>query len=302
MTNVCQVPRLPPRWAALVCLALLLPILAACRGGDAPGAPPPPVWVEARKVNEGQPVILHAPAGVTPPQVPGLTFTQREVSEDGQVVWAVTGDKGSYVIDIPALKAPDGAEIPASKLFVDIGLEGPTGGPMEDLVALPTPEPARWPWALAAAGGAMGLTAAALWAWRRYRPVPAPPPPEPADIVARRAWAQVRARTDLSPEAIALELSAIYRRYLEDAGGWPATARTTREILDNQTGELTAGELDASRRLLTAMDLVKFAERETHTLLFDALDHDFDRLIRPVRRPAAGPAVSSTTGSKAGTS
>lgn len=275
----------PRGWAPL---AGVLLALAACRGGEAPTAAPPPIWVESRKVDEGQPVLLHAPATVKMPEVSGLTFTQGAVSDDGQAVWNVTGTKGSYVIDVPAARTADGGEIPGAKVFVDIGVDGPTGGPMEDLVALPTPEPAQWPYALAAAIGATALTAVGLWAWRKFRPKPAPPPPEQADVVARRAWAKVRAQTDLAPEAVALELSSIYRRYLEDAGGWPATARTTREILDNQAGELTASELDASRRLLSAMDLVKFAERETRASIFDALDHDFDRLIRPVRRPTLG--------------
>jgi hypothetical protein len=86
----------------------------------------------------------------------------------------------------------------------------------------------------------------------------------------------------LAPAELALELSAVFRRYLEAAHGWPATRRTTREILDILAGLHTATELDSSRRLLMAMDLVKFADRDERATLFERLDDDFGNVVRPV--------------------
>lgn len=262
---------------------MLLFALLACGSPELPTTPAPPVWVESRRVDAGAPVLLHAPAAATMPTVEGLTFTRRSVGDDGSAVWEVTGGVGSYILDIPDTEGEGGAVVPGAKLFVDIGVDGPTGGPMEDLALTDPPAPAVWPYVVGIALLAALVTAGAVWAWRRFRPVPPPPPPDPADVAARKAWAAVRRRTELDPERMAFELSMVYKRYLELAHGWPATARTTREILDNLSGELTAAELDASRRLLTAMDLVKFAERETHAGLFESLDRDFDHLCRPVR-------------------
>jgi hypothetical protein len=135
---------------------------------------------------------------------------------------------------------------------------------------------------LAIVAGLTALGAGTVWAFFRFRPKPAPPPPEPLWLVARREWEALRKRTDLEPEALALALSEVYRRYLQASHGWPATSRTTREILDNLAGELTAAQLDRSRRLLSAMDLVKFADRSKPLLeFFEALDADFHELVRP---------------------
>jgi len=278
------------RRVAVLASALALGTLGGgCASPEAPLLPAAPVWVESRKVAAGQPIVLHAPADSVFPPVEGLTFTQAATTDDGQAVWEVRGANGSYILPFPEGKtpdgkAPDGSAVPGPKLYVDIGVDGPSGGPMEDLAGLPKPEPARWPYALAAAVCATLFTGGLLALWRKYRPKAPPPPPEPADLVARRAWAAARGRTDLTPEALAYELSGIYRRYLEAAHTWPATSRTTREILDNLSGELTAAELDASRRLLSAMDLVKFADREMHAGLFESLDKDFERVCKPVVR------------------
>jgi hypothetical protein len=89
----------------------------------------------------------------------------------------------------------------------------------------------------------------------------------------------VRARTDLAPDVLAAELSAVYRRYLEAVHRWPATSRTSREILDALAGDLPAVQLDRARRLLNAMDIVRFSERTTHAEFFAGLDADFDALL-----------------------
>lgn len=92
---------------------------------------------------------------------------------------------------------------------------------------------------------------------------------------------------DLGPAELALALSAVFRRYLEAAHRWPATQRTTREILDTVAGLYTATELDSCRRLLMAMDLVKFADRAEQADIFDTLDADFSAIVRPVGAPHA---------------
>lgn len=271
-------------------LALLLSV-AACRSAPPPTSPAAPVWVESRSVASGAPVLVHVPAGTPPPTVEGLTITKVAGDADAET-WALSGRDGSYIVPVPATKDAAGTALPPVTLYVDIGVTGPSGGPMEDLATLPPPpEPTPWwVWVVAAMGAGSGVLAVNLI--RRFRPKPPPPPPEPAHVVARREWAQLRQRRDLAPELLAVELSAVYRRYLQAAHGWPATSRTTREILDNLSGTLLASDLDAARRLLSAMDLVKFADRGAHEGLFDQLDADFVALCVPI--PGAAAATGST--------
>jgi hypothetical protein len=208
--------------------------------------------------------------------VDGLKVEKVEKVEGGPAdveTWQLSGSAGSYTLEVVP---PAG---PATQLFFDIGVVGPTGGPMEDLASLPPPVPARWPRVAAAVALLVALAAAGILAWRRLRPAPPPPPPEPPDRVARRAWAALRARTDLAPDVLAAELSAVYRRYLEASAKVPATSRTSREILDALAGDLTAVQLDRARRLLGAMDIVRFSERSTHAEFFSSLDADFEALL-----------------------
>ena len=258
--------------------ALLL-VLACVRGDAVPLAEGAPVWVEARQVPAGQAVRVHVPPGTTLPEVEGLSA--REVATDnGASVWELTGSDGSYVVDVPA------GATGTTRLFVDIGVTGPTGGPMEDLVGVAPPPPPVWPKVLAATVALGALGGAAVYAWRRFRPIPPPPPPEPADRVARRAWAALRARDDLDAGVLAAELSAVYRRYLEARHTWPATSRTSREILDALAGDLPAMQLERARRLLNAMDIVRFSDRSTHDGFFASLDTDFEALL------SVGPGVT----------
>ena len=79
-------------------------------------------------------------------------------------------------------------------------------------------------------------------------------------------------------------MSTIFRTWIGAAWGLPAPQRTRREILDSLAGMFTAAELDSARRLLSATDLVKFAERSQHANLFETLDQDFQSVVKPVRR------------------
>lgn len=252
---------------------VLLALLWGCSEADVPLAEGAPVWVEARHVGEGEPVRLHVPVGTELPAVEGLTAVEVPGGTDASTTWEVRGPPGSYVMEVPVGAAG------TTRVFLDIGVDGPTGGPMEDLVALPPPVPPAWPRVAAAVSAVATLAALAVYAWRKLRPLPPPPPPEPADLVARRAWAALRARPDLEPDILAAELSAVYRRYLEATHTWPATSRTSREILDALAGSLPAVQLERARRLLNAMDIVRFSERSTHEGFFAALDTDFDALL-----------------------
>lgn len=254
-----------------------LVLALACSGEPVALPPAAAVWVESRKVDAGVAARLHAPATTVLPAVEGLTFTQVSTGDDGSAVWEVAGAKGSYVLDIPG-PGPEQKPVP---VYVDIGVDGPTGGTMADLASPPPETPPIWPYLLAAALGFATLVFAAIAAWKKWKPIPPPAPPERPDVVALREWSALRRRSDLVPSDLALELSAVYRRYLDATCVWPATSRTTREIVDNLAAQLTATELDCARRLLSAMDLVKFADREAQVSLFEQLDLDFRRLVTP---------------------
>lgn len=273
-------------------MTLALVLLGACGGQGASAVEATPVWVDAQHVDAGGHIGLHAPAGSTIEATEGLV-----VAPTGDGSWDLSGENGSYIVTVTPV-APVGTAVSANgvpsasspaapepvRLFVDVGVKGPTGGEMDDLAALPPPPPPIWPWVVAGLAGAAVLGGAAVWAWQRFKPVPPPPVPEAPEVIARRAWASLRDRADLTPEEIAKAMSEIFRTWVDAAWGFPATRRTTREILDNLAGSFTAVELDAARRLLMATDLVKFAERSEHANLFDALDRDFAALVRPVRR------------------
>lgn len=256
-------------------MSLLL--LWACATGGAPGgAGGAEIFVESPQVKSGEAVLLHAPLDVALPEVAGLKLEPSGVDGEGKGIWKVQGPDGSYILTFPG-ESPEAA--PRAQLFVDIGVPGPKAGELEDLVLPPPPPAPVWPWVLAAVA-CLGLLAAALaWAIRRFTPKAAPVPPEPPWVVARREWEALRQRSDLSPEQLALSLSDVYRRYLEASHGWPATSRTTGEIVDNLASELTAAQLSRARRLLGAMDLVKFADRESREGFFEALDADFHDLV-----------------------
>lgn len=248
--------------------------LVACEQAPLPAPPSASVWLSERQAASGAEVELHAPEGST---VAGSTNLVVEPSAAD--TWKLTGADGSYIVTV---SEPGGGT--PSRLFFDIGVKGPTGGPMDDLQAPPPPPPPIWPWVVAGGILAAATAAGAVWAIRRYTPPPPPPRQLPPHEVARRAWNLLRERTDLDAPAIASEMSVIFRTWIDAAWGLPATQRTRREILDSLAGMLTAAELESARRLLSATDLVKFAERSQHANLFEQLDQDFQSLVKPVRR------------------
>jgi hypothetical protein len=253
-------------------------LLAACGTGETRSEAPagPAAWVESARVAADEPVRVHLPTSVRLAVPEPLRAERVSEGDDGSSTWEVRGEPGSYVLDV----AVPGASAPTT-FYVDIGVAGPTAGTLEDALPPVPAAPPRWPWVLAALAG---VSAAGVLAWRAYlrlRPPLPPPAPEPPDVVARRAWAALRARTDLEPEVLAGGLSDVYRRYLDATHAWPATARTTREILDNLAAELPAAQLERARRLLGATDLVKFSEHGARGSVLEALDEDFAALVVP---------------------
>jgi hypothetical protein len=291
-------------------------LVLACGGPDVmPGLAPPQaevlVRVEAQKVAEGEPVVVVVEAiaaedwvvdaGV--PVAEGLDGALVEtdgpvhIGERSRTRWRyhLTGPPGSYIIALgPSTGAGPGdqtREFEPSPIFVDIGVPGPTGGPMSGLQAVPPPEPTPWGWIAAGAGGALALALLGLLVLRRLRQSgdPVLPPPDPPHVTALREWDRAReaGRTGtLDDPAQALELSRVLRVYLEEICGWPATARTTREILDFLEREgAGARRLDVTdrmrtSRILDATDRLKFAREGGGEAFFAAMDEDFRSVIR----------------------
>ncbi len=293
-------------------LSLLL-LAAGCRGPLR--APLAPAQVDVQltvvepQVDAGMPVTIELHSWTSgdwelPPLVPGVQapgadpdappeLVLRQTADEGPVSdggrqhrlqrFELSGPDGSYIVGLPELEAAGAGDavrtIEVPPVFVDIGVAPPTAGDLGELVAAPPPEPPPvWPWV--AAGGGV-LLAAGIAAWlvhrRRHRP---PPPPVPAHVRAREAWDRARA-SGLDEDALAQELSGVLRAYLEALSGWPATARTTREI-DRYLG--AEGLLDGdhrarARRILDATDRRKYAREGGGQGFFEALDDDFAAVL-----------------------
>lgn len=294
--------------------ALLLPIWLGCAPEPPPAAEAPELLarVEQAKVPEGAPVKLElrasAPAGWTvepgTPSAEGLSLSP--AGEEGPTpagaatleIWRYTlsGPPGSYVIQPGGGQAtgPAGEQKPLETppIFVDIGVDGPSGGPMAELEEPPPPEAPAWALYAGVAAALLGLLVAA-WLWSRRRRAPPPAPiPDPPHVVAQRAWEQARL-AGMEDHPLALALSSILRAYLEAITGFPATARTTREILGSLEGQTWFGPSLRQRaaHVLDATDRLKFAREGGGEDFFRALDEDFLAVLEATRprEPAASP-------------
>lgn len=260
--------------------------------------------VVSAKVEAGAPVLIElratSAAGWTVQQggleARGLTI--RATGEEGPVrvgesdshIWRfeAEGPAGSYVITPAPAQAtdPSGAtvELPAEPLFVDIGVAGPTGGPVADFQAVPPPE--GFPWLAAGAGLlATALVGGGLAWWRRRAVAPPPPPPPVApDIAALRAWEAARL-AGLEDHPLALELSRVLRVYLEAVTGLPATSGTTREILRALEEDRRMGPalIIRAAHVLDATDRLKFAREGGGAHFFDELDKDFRAVVEALK-------------------
>lgn len=286
-------------------------LLACTQGGVGGAVATGPVtvdlWLDGEPKPGGGALVVQAsfdPEGELEPPVPaaeGLDFEPdgapvAEKVGDHQVVrqrYVYRGSKGAY--EIPPLIAtwtgPDGDEAQAQTraIWVDLGVEAPEVGELQDIV-----EPGRvWtiPWTPIFAVGGAGLlfVGGLVFAFRRPRQRTGPvAPPEPPDVRVIRAWEAVRADVALSDDDKAEALSRLYREYTEEVLAFPATAWTTTEILTKLQAmtQLPEGNVPRAKRLLRATDRIKFAEAKPGSDLFDELDSDLRAFVGSTR-PAA---------------
>jgi hypothetical protein len=279
-------------------------------GTAAEAAPAPVATVHVDRGDKGATLRLVVrsasgrPALPDAPEVAGLTFgpatdrTERVGAE--QITtrsWPLTVGPGEH--ELAGLCADvGGTAVCAEPVWID-GAGPPARDGFVDVIAPPAP-PRPWPWA-AALGAALAVGAAVL-AWRRRRvtevvPVaPAAAPLPPPHVEALDTWARLRADPALTDDARAKALSALFRRYLQRALGFPAEAYATSETLRHLRGlsALAAVEVERASRLLRATDRVKYAEARPGERFFDALDADLRGFI-DATRPAT-PAADGREG------
>lgn len=294
----------------------LLLALAGCGSTALPALAPPPVdravVVVDKQVADGEPVVVEVRTWTEPgwtlpaaqPTADGLTIAKtatdgptREGERDRLVeTWELTGPAGSYVVGVAEVEATGPAgetrKLAPPAVFVDIGVDGPLAQGLSDFEAPPPPEPPPYGTYALIAGGTLalaGLLGGLLW-WRSRRPEPVAPP-EPPHLRAVRRWEEART-SGVDDHALALALSAILREYVEETQAWPATARTTREILQYVESNGTLGVADRlrARRVLDATDRLKFAREGGGQDFFDELDTDF-RAVVAAMRPTFTPEV-----------
>lgn len=295
----------------------LLLLLLACGPATLPALAPAPADLTAevadKQVSSGGTVEVvvqtwSAPGWSVPrPQPVGEGLSATLVAQEGPTLegererwtstWALTGPDGSYVVGLPDVVAtgPEDQtrELAPPPVFIDIGVEGPVATGLVGFEDAPPPEPPPYRLIAAAVGGGVLLLGGlgALWWYRRSRPEPVVPP-DPPDVQARTAWAAARA-SDLDDHGLALELSRILRVYIEQTQGWPATARTTREIVSHLEQQRRLGTADRLRAaaVLDATDRLKFAREGGGEAFFDRLGADFEAVVaalRPAFIPAGG--------------
>jgi len=288
--------------------------LMACLGADIlPALAPPQAEVTVvaldSKVESGEPILVavkswassgwDVQAGI--PFAEGLetelVAEEGPVQVDGRDVrtwkYALSGPDGSYVVGVTEGegRGPEDQErtFEPSPLFVDIGVKGPTGGPMDGFATAPPPKPPPYRWMAITAAVVLAIIAL-IWGvrrWLRNRPTVLPPP-IPAHIVAQKAWSNARSQIT-EDHALALRLSMILREYLEARTGVPATKGTTNEILKHLEHHGLDGvsfDIDARmrvQRILDATDRLKFAREGGGDAFFASLDKDFEGIINATR-------------------
>lgn len=262
--------------------------------------------VEQVDIPSGEPVALtvevYAPEGarigIQPPAAEGLTVTP--TAQEGPLPagerlrqvfrYELAGDDGSYIIqpggiaELDADEQPVGDPIVAPPIFVDLGVDGPSGGEMAGFAAAPEQAP-PWGWIAVGAGllGLVGLGAAAYL--RRPTPEPVPEVPE---VRARKRWKAARAAGMPDP-ALALTLSAVFRDYLEERHGFSATANTSREIIASLKARslMGASERQKLASILEAEDRLKYGGEGGGATFFDALEAAFEDILRAGEAPDA---------------
>lgn len=269
--------------------------------------------VEVRTWIEGQPsrgvatlvvqvrAVDGASATLPEPELPRLTVVEAgDPTEErlGDLVvstrrFRITGPEGSY--EIPALSASSEGR-GSDPIWLDLGTAPDS---LDALVDIGDPDPVfRLDTTLILGGVCVGLVGLgalggiALAFGGVLGRSPRELPPEPPDVLALRKWDSVRADPSLDEQQVAVAIAAILREYIEAVLGFPATAWTTREILDRLGAmeHLPEGSVGRAQRILRATDYIKFADAKAREALFDELDDALRAFVgttRPKRLDAS---------------
>lgn len=225
-----------------------------------------------------------AEASFPRPEIDGLTLTPVGAPDQERVGgldvftrrYRLTGPPGSY--QVPPLSVGETGR-DSAPLWFDLGQPAPELDGFAEIsdpaavFSLNTPLIVG----VACAGlgtlgglGALGLLVVPRLIRRSSRSAP----PDPPDVIALRSWEQVRADSSLDDHEVAVRIAAILRTYMEAVLDFPATALTTREILDHldQLDHLPEGNVGRARTILRATDYIKFADATAREALFDELD------------------------------
>lgn len=286
-------------------IALWLALVSGC--GEAPVGADPSAPVELRVTLGGAPragggvLVVQAaydPGGelrLPDPVSEGLTFepdgppTTERIGDRDVITrrYVFRGAKGSY--EIPPLlaswKGSDGVEAEAQSvaLFVDLDVQPPRPGELQDIVE--PPPVLRIPWVPIVA--VASLFAGGLWfAFRPRRRAEVPvAPPDPPDVACLKAWELVRDDPRTSIEEKAEALARLFRVYVEAVLGFEATSRTTSELLAHLGGmaHLPQGNVPRAKRVLRATDRVRFAEERPAGEWLAELDADLRAFVESTR-------------------
>ena len=197
-----------------------------------------------------------------------------------------TGSAGSYeVLPLTVSWLLDGVRGSASSysLFFDHELHATPPGELVDIVEPDVRAGTSWLMLL----GALGLVGLVGWgvvtAFRKEAEDDSDDEesPVPPHEVALKRWRAVLDNDTMSVDEKAVELSALFREYLEAQLHFPATAWTTTQTMEHlaQLVYLEEKHLKAAKRILRATDWVKYAEISTHDEALRALDSDLSGFI-----------------------
>jgi cbb3-type cytochrome oxidase subunit 3 len=247
-------------------------------------------------------VSVEYPAGyaveLSEPSAEGLSFSRAKepfVEQVGNSVierheYRFSGPAGSYEVNPVTARwssaGEDGA-VESYSLFIDHQVASEPPGEFIDIIE---PEITAGPsWATwATGGGFLGLFIAgtlwAFWAKPKEQLVHEEQGPAPHEVALAR-WRAVLADDSMSVEDKAIELSALFRDYLEAQLHFSATAWTTTETMRHLMGlaYLEAAQLQSAKRILRATDWVKYAEASTPEESLRALDVDLTGFIEATR-------------------
>ena len=252
------------------------------------------VWVEETRVTDG-PLVLHVEATTSEgwtvePAIGVPDGLEAELLEKTDTHWtfALSGEPGSYVIPpVVATVTSPGAEVTqltSENLYVDLLVDGPISD-LAPLASLEPPETPAWPFVLLGGLVFPAVIVGVVW-WLLREPPPQHVEPVevvPADVEALTAWARAQ-DAGLDDHALALEVSRIFRRYVERVTDSPATALTTFELVDRLRDHRDFGRfLVPAKGLLQATDGIKFAREEGSAEMFEQFGQDLRDIVIATR-------------------